>query len=279
VVKDVKDPPNMVVFDAGNTILKTLVFPQPASWLANQVERDANLWNRSWAIAQLSELRRDTTALRALAQAAIDGNYPLIRAQALTALMGFPADSLLRSTARWALADTSALVRASGLDLLGEAGGDAAPARAAWENDTSYEVKTAALVALVEMDSANARATLTQGLHTRSYRNMVENTALGLISRAGDSSFVPVLDSLLPWLPQGATTLARLANRGSGSALDVLANRLEAPQPAVRRQVLKAFETTLKRDQAVARLRQVQPNLRDEAVKKDVAELLERLTK
>jgi aminopeptidase N len=279
VVSGVEAPPDMVVFDVGNTILKTLVFPQPASWLANQLERDPNLWNRSWVIGQLSEHRRDTTALRALAQAAIAADYPLIRAQALTALIGIPADSLLRMTVRWSLADTSALVRAASLDLLAETGGDPALARSAWQKDTSYEVRASALVALVEMDSVEARAALRQALETTSYRNLVENTALGLVARAGDSSFVPMLDSILPRLPQAATTLARLANRGSGSALESLVSHLEAPQPAVRRAVLRAFESPLRRDQAVARLRAVQGDLKDEEVKKGVAELLERLQK
>src|SRR6266852_5600072 len=48
-------PPTMVVFDDGNTILKQLTFDQPTSWLATQLKRDPDLWNREWAIEQLAQ--------------------------------------------------------------------------------------------------------------------------------------------------------------------------------------------------------------------------------
>ena len=45
-----KSRPNMVVFDENNAMLKTLTFEQPTRWLANQLSRDPDLWNRNWVI-------------------------------------------------------------------------------------------------------------------------------------------------------------------------------------------------------------------------------------
>ena len=66
----VSSPPQMVVFDVGNTIYKTLKFDQPSAWLAEQLARDENLWNRWWAIGELASRTSDSTAARALAKAA-----------------------------------------------------------------------------------------------------------------------------------------------------------------------------------------------------------------
>src|SRR5206468_5226636 len=52
VARDVKGAPTMVIFDQGNAILKRLTFDQPTVWLAAQLERDPDLWNRHWVIAQ-----------------------------------------------------------------------------------------------------------------------------------------------------------------------------------------------------------------------------------
>src|SRR5437667_5664236 len=49
-VPGVATAPTMVVFDDGNRVLKTLSFEEPTAWLATQLRRDADLWNRGWAI-------------------------------------------------------------------------------------------------------------------------------------------------------------------------------------------------------------------------------------
>ncbi|HMA43759.1 MAG TPA: M1 family aminopeptidase, partial [Gemmatimonadales bacterium] len=71
VIPGVRRAPAMVIFDDGNAILKTLTFDQPTSWLATQLERDPDLWNRQWVIERLAERRSDSTAAAALAQAAV----------------------------------------------------------------------------------------------------------------------------------------------------------------------------------------------------------------
>ncbi len=81
----------MVVFDDENAVVKTLDFEQPTAWLANLLARNADLWNRAWAIAQLAARPADSLAGAALAGAARGADHPLTRAQAAVALRKFPA--------------------------------------------------------------------------------------------------------------------------------------------------------------------------------------------
>jgi aminopeptidase N len=279
IVPGVDTPPTMVVFDDGNTILKRLSFPQPTAWLTVQLERDPDLWNRSWVLGQLAGRRNDGSALGALAQAAIAADYPLIRAQALEALAGFRADSLARSVAAWALADTAAAVRAAAFDLLAEAAGDPELARRAFEQDSSDEVRAAALAAMVELDSSSAPAVLRRALFTPSYRGVIGNTALALLARHGDTTQVGLIDSVLPRLPQAAFALVRLVNQGSTPALEALAAHLADPQPAIRRSVLRAFEVVVPRDLAVVRLRGALQGLTSEDARREITQVLERWEK
>src|SRR5437867_608928 len=66
----VASPPTMAVFDAGNAVLQSLTFDEPTTWLATQLKRDPDLWNRFWVIRQLTGRGADTAAARALADAA-----------------------------------------------------------------------------------------------------------------------------------------------------------------------------------------------------------------
>src|SRR2546427_1059 len=83
--------PTMVVFDDGNTILKELTFDQPTPWLATQLKRDPDLWNRQWAIDQLGQRPADAAAVAALAGAATGADYFRTRAGAVEALGAVPA--------------------------------------------------------------------------------------------------------------------------------------------------------------------------------------------
>ncbi len=113
----VKSAPTMVVFDENNALLKTLSFDQPTAWLATQLVRDPDLWNRSWVIEQLARRPGDSLAAAALTRAARSGDYYLVRAQAAAALRGFPA-AVAEPALQAALRDTSAAVRAAAVTAL-----------------------------------------------------------------------------------------------------------------------------------------------------------------
>ena len=75
----------MVILDERNEVLKELEFEQPTAWLATQLERDQNLWNRNWVIGQLAVRREDAAAMAALARAAGGSDYFHTRARAALA--------------------------------------------------------------------------------------------------------------------------------------------------------------------------------------------------
>src|SRR5207247_10524126 len=92
------------------------------AWLATQLRRDPDLWNRQWVIEQLGKRTGDTAAAAALASAATSADYFLTRAGAAEALGHFPA-GLAQAPLEGALRDTSAQVRRAAVSALGDVGG------------------------------------------------------------------------------------------------------------------------------------------------------------
>src|SRR5437016_722490 len=273
-------PPTMVVFDDGNTILKELTFDQPTSWLATQLERDADLWNREWVIEELAKRPADAAALAALARAVTSADYFLTRAQAAEALSHFPAAGAAAPLAS-ALRDTAAAVRRAAVAALGAIGGARAAelARATWRSDPSYEVRAAALTALVAADSSARDSVVAWGLATPSYQNVVQQAAYRVIAQSGDTAAIPQLETLLDADRFAAHVLAALAARGSARALTLLGVHLDDDRPYVRRWVVEAFRYTLPRQLAVARLQAVAARLKHADTRHDVEEALHELEK
>ena len=273
-------PPTMVVFDDGNTVLKELTFDQPTSWLATQLERDAALWNREWVIAELAKRPADATALAALARAATVADYFLTRAQAVEALARFPAAGAAAPLAA-ALRDTAAQVRRMAITTLGRLGGARAAelARTTWRTDPSYEVRAAALTALVAADSSARDSVVSWGLPVASYQNVIQEAAYRVIAQTGDTGAIPQLETLLGSDRFPAHVLAALAARGSAHALDVLAAHLDDERPQVRRWTVEAFQFTLPRQLAIPRLKAALAALLHRDAKQRVQEALQRLEK
>src|SRR5258706_10971301 len=117
VVGNIKFAPTMVIFDDGNPILKRLPFEQPTAWLATQLQRDPDLWDRHWVIAQLGQRRAETAAAAAIAWAATGADYFLTRADSAGAPRAFPA-AAAQPALPAALKDSSALVRAAAVEAL-----------------------------------------------------------------------------------------------------------------------------------------------------------------
>src|SRR5467141_4105650 len=275
VVRDVKSAPTMVIFDDGNAILKQLTFDQPTTWLATQLQRDPDLWNRHWVIAQLSERTTDPAAAAAVAQAAAGADYFLSRADAATALAAFPAATALPAL-QIALKDTSAQVRAAAVEALGNLGGAEAAmlARQAWTSDSSDAVRAAAVTAMAVTDSAARRAIILQALRTPSYRDAIQNAAYRGIARSGDTTLVDSVAARAGDQHFAVHVLAALAGRGSTHALDLLITRLDDPRSYVRRWALEAFRFSLRRDIAQPRLQAVSAGLKFADTRQAAAELL-----
>jgi aminopeptidase N len=247
-VDGLKSRPNMVVFDENNAMLKALAFEQPTPWLATQLARDPDLWNRNWVIGQLAQRSGDSLAGAALARAARSADYYLTRVQALEALSRFPAARAV-PVLEAAMRDTSAAVRSAAVSGLGDRGGPRALelARAAWKGDSSYEVRANALIALSTIDSVGSRPQVRAGLSTPSYRDAIQDAAIAAAARSPDSTLIDGLEKILGDQEQPAIVLATLASQGDTRALTALVRHRDDARPWVRRWVLDAIEQQLEK--------------------------------
>ncbi len=275
LVRDVRSAPTMVVFDDGNAILKRLSFDEPTAWLATQLERDPNLWNRHWIISQLSQRTKEPAAGAALAKAATSADYFLVRAAAVAALGDFPTTVALPAL-QAAATDTSAPVRAAAIEALGSVGGPeaAALAKTAWSRDSSPAVRAAAVTAMALTDSANRHAIVLEALRTPSYRDAVQNGAYRVIAQTGDTSLVDTVEARAGQDHFAVHVLAALAARGSSRALDLLVRHLDDDRSYVRNWTVEAFRYSLPRPIAQPKLQAVSATLKFADTKEAVADLL-----
>jgi HEAT repeat protein len=246
-----KSQPTMVVFDENNAMLKSLSFEQPSRWLATQLSRDPDLWNRSWVIDQLSRRLTDSVAASALVRAAGSADFFRTRSQAVAALRRFPPVVALPALEA-ALRDTSAVVREAAVTALGAMGGSRAEAAAlnAWKRDPSYQVRASALTTLARLDSVGARPHVLAGLSTSSYRDIIQTAAIAAAARVPDSALIVGLEKIIGDQQLPSLVLATLASEGDTQALTALVRHREDSRPWVRRWVLDAIEQELKKKES-----------------------------
>ena len=278
-IEGVRSPPTMVVFDAGNAVVKTLAFDQPTPWLATLLEREGGLWNRAWAVEQLRRRHGDSLAATALAHAARSADHPAIRALAAGALGEFPPAVALPALEA-AAGDTSSRVRKAAVVSLGALGGDRALAvlRKAWSGDPSYEVRAAALAAMSRIDPAGARAGIIKGLATPSYREVIQNAAVAAVIQRPDSGLIDALSSQVASQPLPSIALAVLAARGDSHAVAAFARALDDQREWVRALALQGLLEQLDRDDALGVLRAAMPGVRNDAARAEVQTAIERLS-
>ncbi|HEV7704014.1 MAG TPA: M1 family aminopeptidase [Gemmatimonadaceae bacterium] len=273
VIDSLPGAPTMVVFDEGNTIVKALDFPQPTSWLATELAKDPDLWDRWWAIGELAHRADDATAARALATAATGADYFLTRKHAATALAHLPGAVALAALDS-AKRDSSAQVRETAITSLGYIGGENAfPALRAAMGDSSYAVQAAALAALIRGDTAHRAQWIARGLATKSYRDVIQSSTLNLIARLGDASYTATVDSLRGENALAANTLAVLAVRGDSAALSSLVRALGDSRAYVRDWTIRALRR-MPADLRDPALRAVAGSLRDAKTRREVDALL-----
>jgi aminopeptidase N len=241
-VDGVRSEPTMLVFDDGNRMLKKLTFDQPTAWLATQLTRDADLWDREWALTELTKRPTDAAAAQAVADALTSADYPYTRVLAGTAIGAFPSNIALPAITR-ALRDTSAQVRAAAVGALGGVNSPEALtlARTAWQRDSSYTVRAAALTSVARLDATGRRAVIQQGLMTPSYRDAIQNAALTAIARANDTSMIADVQRVAGDQSLPTRILGVFAARGNQHALDVLTTDLNDERAWVRGWALAAF--------------------------------------
>jgi aminopeptidase N len=242
-VADLPGPPTMVVFDDDNRMLKTLHFDQPTAWLAAEAVRAPNLWNRVWAVEQLALRAPDPEAGAALVAAAREGGDATVRGTAAQALSRFPAEVALPGLEA-AARDTAAVARESAIAALAAVRDPRALAlaRAAFDGDSSYAVRAAAVTTVAQLDSAAARDIIARALATQSYRAMVQTAALAAALRTADVTLVPTLEERLGDQPLVAIVLAWFGAHGSVEASQALDRHRQDQRTWVRRWVDDALQ-------------------------------------
>ncbi len=273
-----RSAPTMVVFDADNAVVKSLDFPQPTAWLATQLEREHNLWNRSWAIDQLRGRRADTVAATALGRAARQADYPLVRAHAAAALGNFPP-SVALGPLETAIRDSSATVRKSAASALGALADERVVKllEDTWLRDRSYQTRAAALTALARRDPGRAREQIMRGLETPSYRDVIQNAAIAAALPRADSGLIAAIARRVGDQPAPAIALVLLGARGDSTALAAWASALDDDRGWVRGWAIEAAEDQLDRDDAVALLQAALPTVRKAAARAAIEDAVERL--
>ncbi len=233
--------PTFVLFDEGNRLLKTVVFPQPTAWLARQVEQQADLWGRTWAIGELAARAGDAEAEAALVRAAT-GAEVFTRREAVEALGGRTTPAV-RAALLAALSDTAAVVRAAAAVGLGSfrEGEVVAALRGAWRGDSSYAVRAAVVGALAQADSAGAPALLREALAVPSYLDQVGSAALAAIARRRDVELADAVQAAIGRLEDAPATLLALAAGGAPDPLARLLASATSPVEGIRRRVLRSL--------------------------------------
>jgi HEAT repeat protein len=157
LVAGVDAPPQMILFDPDENLLRQLTFTQPASRLAYQLLHAPHAGDREWALAQLTSLK----AKGAVSQAARSDIFYGVRADAVAdaAQLG---DSV---TVAAALKDSDPRVRItaeSSAAQLTRPGAGVIAALNAMAHDRNPDVAEAALTGLGALHAPNAYALLTR---------------------------------------------------------------------------------------------------------------------
>jgi aminopeptidase N len=279
-IDGVRGQPTMVVFDDDNSILKSLEFSQPTLWLANQLAKQEDLWNRDWAIQQLGRRTADTLAAVALSRAATTADYDLTRASAAGWLRGFPPNVALPALTA-AVRDTAARVREAAVTALGGIASRQAweLVQRTWKEDPSYEVRAAALTSLAQLAPEGSRDAVLLGLKTPSYRDAIQNAAIIAVLQHPDSGLIAELDGIAAQQPFPTIALALLAARGEKLAGDAIVQRLDDERSWVRTWALEAVSQELDPGDALAQLREALPRVRRQDVRAAVSDAIRKLEK
>ncbi|MDQ6786838.1 MAG: HEAT repeat domain-containing protein [Acidobacteriota bacterium] len=233
--------PMLVNFDYEGTLLKELTFNKPVDELIYQAANDKDVIGRRWALGELSNLAKTSTADRDKIMTALrnsvanDSLWQLRRAaiSEISSIVSPQTDSpvavainlddttvqMLQKAAK----DENSLVRADAIELLG-ATGDAkfADFYLASLNDRSYTVIDKAALALAKTKSPKAFDALVKLADTASWKGRIKIAGLKALAELGDKrAFAVGLKSAndkTEWQTVRTSALAVVGAFGQGDA-------------------------------------------------------------
>ncbi len=206
--------PEMVLFDKGNQILKSVEFKKEMPELVFQLKNASEVGDRADAAMALSKVKNDASAV-ALGEALKSDKAAGVRLTAARALgqMETPAASkeLLEALA----VAKEPWIRNQIVQALGSVKGDAtvtAKLQEVAKQDVSWRARGAALNSLAKMKAPGAYETLTAAVNAESPDGFLRDAALRGYGLLGDDRAVPTLRE---WAKPGKDLEARGAAIGS----------------------------------------------------------------
>jgi len=194
--------PQIVLFDKGDKILKSVDFQKTAEEWIRQLRTASSVPDRADAAVALGTFKDNDAAVSALGDVALHDKFWGVREEALRSL------GRINSTAarKQVLADISneqPWVRAVAVEQLGKDRGDDEVIKRlqnVFKDDKAYTVRAAALQSLALDKASNLQATLEKTLTVSSPGDVLRAAALRAMGALGDDAVVP---SLLEWSAPG----------------------------------------------------------------------------
>jgi aminopeptidase N len=185
----------MVIFDKGDTILKSVDFTKDTELLIYQLQHAETVPDRADAAVALGGAGEDPDVVSALGKAAQHDPFWGVRAEALKALGrigGAEAEQQVLAGTR----DDKPWVREVAARTLGNFKQDSSlwpKLTAIATNDPAYRARTAALISLAEIKAPNAFDVLVTAVNSDSPDDMLRNAALDGFGKLGDERAIPIL--------------------------------------------------------------------------------------
>ncbi len=211
--------PQMVQFDPGSVVLKSMDFQKETAEWIYQLKNAAQVADRADAAVALGKISGNEAAIAALGDAAVGDKFWGVRVQALQAL-GQIGGKAVQKQILAALANEQPWVRQQAVTRLGSYRDDAAVAERLekiYREDKAYRVRGEALRALARMKGKNAPEVLGEAVKSDSPDGTLRNAALGAFGTLGDDKAIPLLSE---WAATGKPLEARSAAITSLAQLD-----------------------------------------------------------
>ena len=198
----VDGPPQMVLFDKGDKILKSVDFQKtPEDWM-RQLKMAPDVPDRADAAYALGNVRDNEGVVKALGEAAQHDKFWGVREEALRSL-GRLGSAPARKEILSALSNEQPWVRVVAVDQLGRYKSDEEVAKRlenVYKDDKAYSVRGAALQSLAMAKAPDAEALLEKAVATSSPEDVIRSAALRAMGSLGDASVVP---TLIEWSSPG----------------------------------------------------------------------------
>jgi len=211
--------PQMVLFDRGDNILKTVEFKKDAAALIYQLKNAETVPDRADAALALGSLKDNSDVVAALGNAAQHDPFWGVRAESLRAL-GKIGGAAAEKRILTAVSDPKPWVRQVAVQELGGFTEDASlgpQLTAIATNDKGYRVRAAALNALGDIKAPDAYEVLSAAVKLDSPDDTLRNGALEGLGSLADDRSVPLL---LEWSAPGKPFDTRGAAIAAVAGLD-----------------------------------------------------------